>query len=53
MSPYLGKKYAATDVMTIFPKAIGSMTFQPNFINWSYRSRGSVARNQKKRNKNA
>jgi hypothetical protein len=27
-----GNKYTAIDVTTIFPNAIGNMTFQPNFM---------------------
>jgi hypothetical protein len=47
----LGKKYAAIDVTMMLPSAIGSMTFQPNRINWSYRNRGKVARSQKNKNR--
>src|SRR5687768_6697505 len=46
-----GKKYAAMEVTTMFPRAIGSITFHPKRINWSYLSLGSVARNQKNRNR--
>ncbi len=31
---------------------MGSRTFQPNRMSWSYRNRGKVARNQKNKNKN-
>src|SRR5207253_2817413 len=50
-SVHRGNRYAAIEVIKIFASAMGSMTFHPNRINWSYRSRGSVARIQKNRNK--
>lgn len=31
----LGNKYTAIEVTTMFPNAIGNMTFQPNFMSWS------------------
>jgi hypothetical protein len=35
-----------TAVATILIRLNGKRTFQPNFINWSYRKRGKVARSQ-------
>src|SRR5271157_2190573 len=38
-----------TAVIMMFKRAKGKRTFQPNFINWSYRNRGKVARTQMKK----
>src|SRR5712692_2550500 len=48
-APSYRRKYTTIEVITIFPSASGSMTFHPNFMSWSYRKRGSVARSQKNR----
>src|SRR5437016_11251403 len=52
-APYRLTKYTTIDVITMLPSASGNITFHPKRMSWSYRRRGSVARSQKNRNRNA